>query len=135
MPVHILLAEDNPGDVLLVREALELQRLEFELCVAEDGDRLRNILTRLGKDLPRPDVVLLDINLPRIDGPELFQSIREHPLCADAPVIAVTSSDSPRDRAWTDQFRVTHYFRKPSSYDAYMQLGKLVCSVLGTKDA
>jgi two-component system, chemotaxis family, response regulator Rcp1 len=132
-PVHILLAEDNPGDVLLMREALEQHGLQFELCVADDGDKLRSILTRLGSGLPQPDLVLLDINLPRVEVPELFRLIREHPLCSDVPVIVVTSSDSPKDRAWTDQFRVTHYFRKPSDYEAYMELGNLVRGTLEGK--
>lgn len=61
-------------------------------------------LERLGMDRPRPSVLLLDLNLPRIEGPELFRRVREHPLCVDVPLIVVTSSDSPSDRAWTRHF-------------------------------
>jgi CheY-like chemotaxis protein len=129
-PLRVLLAEDNPGDVVLVRDALRQQSLNFELVVVDNGDKIRSFLDAPERNHPNPDVLLLDLNLPRVDGPDMFRLLREHPCCCDAPLIVITSSDSPRDRAWTEEFRVAHYFRKPSNYDAFMELGELVRSVL-----
>lgn len=129
----ILLAEDNPGDVLLIRDALQGQLSNFDLLVAEDGDKVISFLDRFGNDLPGPDILLLDLNLPRVDGPDMFRRIREHPLCTEVPLVVISSSDLPRDRAWTDGFRVACYFRKPSTYDAYMKLGEVVNSLLANK--
>jgi chemotaxis family two-component system response regulator Rcp1 len=122
----VLLAEDNPGDVFLVREALLEHRLDFELYLAGDGDKLTALLERIGIDVPGPDVLLLDLNLPCIDGPDLFRRVRAHPLCAHAPLIVVSSSDAARDHAWTSEFGVSHYFRKPSHLDEFLQLGAIV---------
>lgn len=133
-PLRVLLAEDNPGDVVLVRDALRQQSFEFELVVMEDGDKIRSFLSTAEGDHPNPDVLLLDLNLPRVDGPDMFRLLREHPCCCEVPLIVITSSDSPRDRAWTEQYRVSHYFRKPSNYDAFMKLGELVRSVLEPDD-
>jgi two-component system, chemotaxis family, response regulator Rcp1 len=129
-PLRVLLAEDNPGDVVLVQEALRQQSLNFELVVVDDGDKMRIFLENPEQNHPNPDVLLLDLNLPRVDGPDMFRLLRDHPCCCNAPLIVITSSDSPRDRAWTEEFRVAHYFRKPSSFDAFMELGGLVRSVV-----
>jgi CheY-like chemotaxis protein len=131
-PVRVLLAEDNPGDVMLVRDALRQQSLNFELVVMDDGDKIRSFLDAPEHSHPNPDVLLLDLNLPRVDGPDMFRLLREHPCCCNIPLIVITSSDSPRDRAWTEQFRVAHFFRKPSNYDAFMELGELVRSVVNS---
>src|SRR4051812_49428849 len=129
-PLRVLLAEDNPGDVLLVRDALQQQAFNFELVVMDNGDKIRSFLGNPEHYNPNLDVLLLDLNLPRVDGPDMFRLLRDHPCCCEAPVIVITSSDSPRDRAWTEEFRVAHYFRKPSNYDDFMKLGELVRSVV-----
>ncbi len=131
-PLRVLLAEDNPGDVMLVRDALQQQSMNFELLVVDDGDKIRSFLNNAAADHPGPDVLLLDLNLPRLEGPDMFRLLRDHPCCCDAPLIVITSSDSPRDRAWTEEFRVAHFFRKPSNYDGFMKLGELVLGVLKT---
>jgi CheY-like chemotaxis protein len=122
----VLLAEDNAGDVFLVREALLEHGLDFELYLAGDGDKLTALLERVGIDVPAPDVLMLDLNLPCIDGPELFRRVRAHPLCAHTPLIVISSSDAARDHAWTSEFGVSHYFRKPSHLDEFLQLGAIV---------
>src|SRR3954454_16172019 len=132
--LRVLLAEDNPGDVMLVRDALQQHYADVELVVVDDGDKIRSYLDALKDNPPSPDVLLLDLNLPRVEGPDMFRLLREHPCCSYVPMIVITSSDSPRDRAWTEQFRVAHYFRKPSNYDAFMKLGELVRSVLTKKE-
>lgn len=130
-PLVILLAEDNPGDVFLVREALREHRLDFELFVAENGEKITALLERLGKTVPQPDVLLLDLNLPGVEGREMFVQVRAHPLCTNVPIVVVTSSDSPKDRAWTSKFDVSHYFRKPSEFDEFLKLGAVVRDVVG----
>jgi CheY-like chemotaxis protein len=125
-PLLILLAEDNAGDVLLIRRALESHQVECKLIVAEDGDKVTAILARIGQDLPAPDVLILDLNLPRMDGRDMFQRVRAHPACSRTPLIVVTSSDSPADLAWTSAFGIAHYFRKPSNLDEFFQLGAVV---------
>lgn len=122
----VFLAEDNAGDVFLVRLALSEHHLDFELLVAEHGDQVTELLERIGKDLPAPNVLLLDLNLPRMDGPELFSRVRAHPLLKDVPLIVVTSSDSPKDHAWTSEYRVSYYFKKPSNLEEFLQLGAVI---------
>jgi CheY-like chemotaxis protein len=133
-PLRVLLAEDNPGDVVLVRDALQQQYRDVELVVVDNGDKIRSYLGTPKENQPGPDVLLLDLNLPRVDGPDMFRLLRQHPCCSNVPLIVITSSDSPRDRAWTEEFRVAHYFRKPSDYDAFMKLGELVRSVVTTTE-
>jgi len=126
----ILLAEDNPGDVLLVRQALREHFSDIEMFVADTGEKAAALLDRVGKELPRPDVLVLDLNLPGVEGTELFQKVRDHPLCADTPIVVVTSSNSPKDRAWTATFGIAHYFRKPSDFDEFMKLGAVVREIV-----
>lgn len=126
----IFLAEDNPGDVMLVRQALHEHKIDFELYLAETGGGVTRLLDRIGHDIPRPDLFLLDLNLPGIEAQELFRRVREHEYCGDAPIVVVTSSESSRDRAWTAHFRINHYFRKPLEFEEYMKLGAIVRNVL-----
>ena len=104
--------------------------LAFELTVAEDGDQAIDLIERIGADIPVPDIVLLDLNLPRILGPELFSRVRSHPACAHLPLIVITSSDSPKDHAWTGEYGISHYFQKPSDLDLFMQLGPVVHTLI-----
>ncbi len=125
--LKILLAEDNHGDVLLVREALEENRLDYELHVTTDGLEAASYIERIDSEggVPCPDLLLLDLNLPKQDGFELLNLFRAHPLCRAKPVIVITSSGAPRDRE-----RVTalsaRFFRKPADLDEFMKLGAMV---------
>jgi CheY-like chemotaxis protein len=131
--ITVFLAEDSRSDVLLIRQALEEQQLDFSLVVARDGSEAASVLNRIGQDLPVPDILLLDLNLPKVEGPELFHLVRNHPHCSTLPLVVITSSDSPKDRAWTATFNVTHYFRKPSELDEFMKLGVLVKEVVASR--
>jgi CheY-like chemotaxis protein len=130
--VHILLAEDNPGDVLLVQRALAEHHVEHELHVVRDGGQALAYVARMGQPdgMPCPDVVLMDLNLPKADGSEILSEFRKHPQCAHTPVIAVTSSDMPHDRTQMAELGVDRYFRKPSDLDAFLELGAIVRAVL-----
>jgi two-component system, chemotaxis family, response regulator Rcp1 len=130
--LQILLAEDNQGDVRLVREALLEHRIEHELQVMTDGQQVLDYLAGLGQPSgpPCPDVMLLDLNLPKADGPTVLAEFRRHPLCSHVPVIVVTSSDATRDRSRMAQLGISYYFRKPTDYAEYMQLGAIIRAVL-----
>lgn len=127
-PLHIFLAEDNPGDVELVRESLREQNIEYTLTLASDGREAKRLIQRVGmaEDAQCPDLVLLDLNLPKADGYELMDLLRAHPMCATTPVIVVTSSDAKRDRERAAQMGAVRYFRKPSELSEFLQLGLVI---------
>jgi two-component system, chemotaxis family, response regulator Rcp1 len=131
--LRVLLAEDNPGDVLLIEEALSMRFGRVEISVQEDGEQMMDTIGLLESGRARrPDVVLLDLNLPRITGNEVLEILRRSPVCAQVPVIVITSSDSPRDRMAVASLGANHYFRKPIDYDEFMKLGELVETVLAS---
>jgi chemotaxis family two-component system response regulator Rcp1 len=133
--LQILLAEDNLGDIWLVREALECHHIPHELHVVRDGDEALAFVAKMGGQdgVPCPDVLLLDLNLPKVDGPDVLAEFRKHPLCANTPVIVVSSSDTQADRARLASLRIARYFRKPSDLEKFMQLGEIVLEVLARK--
>jgi two-component system, chemotaxis family, response regulator Rcp1 len=130
--IHILLAEDNIGDVMLVQEALTAHRIEGTLHVVKDGQEALDFVARMGKpeSVPCPDLMLLDMNLPKADGATVLAAFREHKASAATPVIVVTSSNNPKDRSRVAALGVTHYFRKPPDFDEFMKLGEVVRDVL-----
>lgn len=130
--IDILLAEDNLADILLVQRALSEHGIKHELHIVRDGGEALDFLARMG--LPNgtrcPDVFLLDLNLPKAEGAEILREFRRHPECTHIPVIAVTSSGMPRDRAQMTELGVDRYFRKPSDLNAFMDLGRLIREVI-----
>jgi CheY-like chemotaxis protein len=135
--LHILVAEDNYADVILLREALQHHRIEHELHVVSDGQAALDFVGRMGSspETPCPDILLLDLNLPKVDGPTILQEFRNHPECAHTPVIVVTSSDAKKDRAKIAEFEKTRYFRKPSDFDEFMELGAMIREAVNDRDA
>lgn len=137
-PVKILLAEDNSGDVFLVRRALQKQQIEYDLTLLEDGEAaLRYLESVDAASDPNacPDLVLLDLNLPRCPGSQILQSLKSSSVCRDAPVIILTSSDSPHDRAKALELGASHYFCKPTDLAGFMALGQIVQQILSTSSA
>jgi CheY-like chemotaxis protein len=137
-PVRILLAEDNPGDVYLVRRALEKHGFgNVDLTVVEDGQAAFRYMDRVEGDesLPAPDLALLDLNLPRATGNRILSRIRGSRRCARIPIIIVTSSDSPLDRAAAAESGATGYFQKPGDLAGFMQLGRIVRDALSITQA
>ena len=98
-PISILLVEDDPGDVVLVREAFEHNKVRNELRVASDGVYALEVLR--DQSIPLPDLILLDLNLPRMDGRELLSEIRANPRLTRIPVVVLTTSDAEADIAAT----------------------------------
>jgi CheY-like chemotaxis protein len=130
---QILVVEDAEPDVLLVREALERAGLNFELLVLEDGEKAIDFVEQLERDetLSRPHLVLLDLNLPRMNGSQVLERLRNSSTCGHIPVVILTSSDSPSDKAQAGQLGATEYFRKPSRLNEFMRLGQVVRDLLG----
>jgi len=128
----ILLAEDNPADVYLIRIALEEHGIEVPLQVVADGKEVLQVLDEQ-ETLPSSDLslVILDLNLPRHDGIEILQRLRENERLSNIPVIILTSSDSPRDRVVASELGATRYLRKPSNLDQFLNLGAVFKEVLG----
>ena len=132
-PIKILLAEDNSGDVFLVRRALQKHRIEFELHLVEDGEAAMEYFNSFDtrpdpKDCP--DLIMLDLNLPRCSGSEVLERIRSSHDCRHVPVIILTSSDSPRDRTKATSLGAVRYFCKPTHLAGFMMLGKVVEDVM-----
>lgn len=129
--LRIVLAEDNPGDVYLVREALQSHQVSAELIVYEDGEEMLRFLNQVDAgEEPCPDLVLLDLNLPKRSGEVLLKRIRESPLCTPIPVVIVTSSDSPRDRETSTRLGANSYFRKPPDFEEFLKLGSVIKRVI-----
>lgn len=133
--LQVLLFEDNQGDVLLVQEALREHQVEHRLHVINDGLQAERHINRIGQadDAPRPDVLLIDLNLPHRDGHELLQLFRNHPLCRATPVMVITSSGAEKDRRRAAELGATRYFQKPSDVDEFIRLGAVVLEVVGRK--
>ncbi len=132
-PVQVLLIEDTEPDVYLVREALKRAGGEIQLLVVNDGEKAVQLIDRMDLDenTPCPQLVLLDLNLPKKSGEQVLEHMRRSRRCGHIPVIIVSSSDSPRDKAQAERLGATQYFRKPSSLREYMQLGPMVFGLLG----
>src|SRR5437899_2409612 len=110
---RILLAEDNPGDVLLFREALKTCSAPCELVVADDGHKALTMLKDIGNGAIA-DLIILDVNLPKHGGDEVLQRIRSEPSLAGVPVIMLTSSASPLDKATARRLGASLYVEKSS---------------------
>lgn len=125
---YILLVEDNEGDVRLVMEALEEHGVIRELRVARDGHEAIKFLNELESDTDAecPALVLLDLNLPRVRGEYVLARIRQSSRCRDIPVVVLTSSDAPRDRALVTALGATGYWRKPPDLADFFKLGEVV---------
>ncbi len=130
--VELLLAEDNPADVYLIREALREHAVECTVRVASDGNEVLRIMSASGQDpaIEPPALIILDLNLPRHDGIEILQRLRASALLPRVPVVVLTSSDSPQDRAAAIEFGACRFLRKPSSLEQFLSLGAVFKELL-----
>ena len=127
---RILLAEDNPGDVLLFREALKSRNFQCELVVAADGQQAIAMVRDVASGGPRPHLIVLDVNLPKQNGDAVLRQIRLEPMLAGIPVVVLTSSSSPLDRATANGLGASMYLEKPSDLEGLYRLGQVLEQVL-----
>ena len=120
--------EDNPGDVRLTREALKEGKVINNLSVVSDGEEAVAFLRREGKfaDAPRPDIVLLDLNLPRKDGREVLAEIKSDPLLKHIPVVVLTTSRAEEDILRTYRLHANCYITKPVDLDQFIRVVKSI---------
>ncbi len=126
--VEILLVEDNPGDVRLTKEAMKEGKIRNNLSVASDGVEAMAFLRREGKyaDAPRPDVVLLDLNLPKKDGRAVLKEIKEDPNLRRIPVVILTSSKADEDVLNSYDLHANCYVTKPGDLEQFIDVVKSV---------
>lgn len=123
-PIRILLVEDDPGDVRLTREALAESKLRNELHVVGDGEEAMEFLRRTGRhvDAPRPDVVLLDLNLPRLSGREVLELVKSDPELKSIPVTVLTTSQAEEDIVRSYDLNANAYVTKPVDLAQFMRV-------------
>jgi chemotaxis family two-component system response regulator Rcp1 len=122
--IEVLLVEDSPGDVRLTQEAFREVNTAIHLHVASDGVEAMAFLHRTGafKDAPRPDFILLDLNLPRMDGREVLNKIKQDDDLKTIPVVVLTTSSSEQDILKSYELQANCYLIKPVQLDAFESL-------------
>lgn len=131
---QILVVEDNVADVFLIRTMLEEADLSFELNACGDGaEALRLIESIEAAQVPAPDLLLLDLNIPKHSGEEILQRFHHAANCAHTPVIVITSSDSPKERSRAAEMGAS-YFRKPADLEQFMALIDMIQHALANRN-
>jgi two-component system, chemotaxis family, response regulator Rcp1 len=126
--IEILLVEDNPGDVDLTKEALQDAKIRNRLHVVDDGAKAVDFLYKRGAyvDVPRPDIILLDLNLPRKDGRQVLKEIKTDPQLAEIPVVILTTSQAEEDILRSYQLHANCYITKPVDFKQFMHVVKSI---------
>jgi CheY-like chemotaxis protein len=127
-PAEVLLVEDSPGDVRLTREALKEGKVRNNLSVVSDGVEAMEFLRREGKykDAPRPDIVLLDLNMPRKDGREVLAEMKSDEQLKRIPVVVLTTSEAEQDILRTYDLHANCYLTKPVDLEQFISIVKSV---------
>ena len=126
--IQVLLVEDNPGDADLIRETLESDRLQLNLTVVNDGPAALAFLAREAPytTAPRPDLVLLDLNLPKLDGAEVLAAMKARDDVRHIPVVVLTSSDAERDIVQSYRLGASCYLTKPLDFSAFRDIVRAI---------
>jgi CheY-like chemotaxis protein len=121
-PIDVLLVEDDPGDTLMIREAFEHNKVSNSLATVTDGVEAMRYLRREGPyaDAPRPDLILLDLNLPRKDGREVLAEIKADEALRSIPVVVLTTSQAEEDVLRSYQLHANAYVTKPVDFDRFI---------------
>jgi CheY-like chemotaxis protein len=127
-PVEILLVEDNEGDIGLVEEVFEEGRINNNLSVAEDGDEAMMFLRKEGQfaNVTRPDLILLDLNLPGKDGREVLKEVKEDNNLKKIPVVVLTTSKAEEDILKSYDLHANSYITKPVDFDQFINVVKSI---------
>lgn len=125
-PIDILLVEDNPGDVRLTQEVLKTSKVRNHLMVASNGQEALSCLRKQGKyaNAPRADLILLDLNLPVMDGREVLEKIKEDPDLKRIPVVILTTSKAEEDIVKSYNLHANCYVTKPVDLDQFVKVVK-----------
>ncbi len=123
-PIDVLLVEDDPGDTLMIREAFEDNKVRNTLACVTDGVEAMRFLRREGEyaDAPRPDLVLLDLNLPRKDGREVLGEIKGDEQLSTIPVVVLTTSQAEEDVLRSYKLHANAYVTKPVDFDRFIEV-------------
>ncbi|WP_019137447.1 response regulator [Cellulomonas massiliensis] len=123
-PIDVLLVEDDPGDVLMTREAFEDHKVANRLSVVADGVSAMAFLRKEGEyaDAPTPDLVLLDLNLPRMDGREVLQALKADAALRAIPVVVLTTSEAEEDVVRSYSLHANAYVTKPVDFDRFIDV-------------
>ncbi|MBN6051340.1 response regulator [Nonomuraea sp. RK-328] len=123
-PIEVLLVEDDQGDILLTREAFEYNKLRNRLHVVNDGEQAMAFLRREERyrDAPRPDLVLLDLNLPRMDGMEVLREVKEDRDLRTIPVVILTTSEAEEDILQGYRLHANAYVSKPVDFEQFIRV-------------
>ena len=129
----ILLVEDNPADAGLVQKALEEHGFAGELSVADDGETAIQVIRSLDHEplADCPDLVIIDLSLPRRSGREVLEAMLHSERCRYVPVVILSSSDAQQDKADAARLGASRYIRKPSRLDEFLGLGRIFRELIG----
>jgi len=127
-PIELLLVEDSPGDVDLIKKALQRGKIANSLTVAKDGVEALAVLRRVGQHAqsPRPELVLLDLNLPKKDGREVLAEIKQDPQLRSIPVIVLTSSQAEEDILKSYDLHASGFITKPVDLDEFVRVVRAI---------
>lgn len=123
-PIEILLVEDNAGDIRLTQEALKEGKVANRLSVARDGVDALSFLRREGAfaDAPRPDIILLDLNMPRKSGREVLEEVKADPELRRIPIVVLTTSEADEDVVRSYDLHANCYIKKPVDFDQFIRV-------------
>jgi CheY-like chemotaxis protein len=130
----VLLVEDDPGDILMTREAFQHHKIQNKLHVVTDGEQALQFLRRTGEyaEAPRPDLILLDLNLPRRSGHEVLAELKEDPQLRVIPVVILTTSQAEEDILRSYSLHANAYVSKPVDFERFMDVIRQIDSFFVT---
>jgi CheY-like chemotaxis protein len=128
VPIEVLLVEDDPGDVLMTREAFEEHKVRNHLNVVSDGADALAYVRRQGEfaDAARPDLILLDLNLPKRDGREVLKELKTDPDLREIPIVVLTTSSAESDVLSSYQLHANAYVTKPVDFERFISAVKQI---------
>ncbi|MEV4803649.1 response regulator [Nonomuraea sp. NPDC049421] len=123
-PIEVLLVEDDQGDILLTKEAFDLNKVRNRLNVVNDGEQAMAFLRQEGEyaDSPRPDLILLDLNLPRMSGMEVLREVKADAVLRTIPVVVLTTSEAEEDILHSYRLHANAYVAKPVDFEQFIRV-------------
>lgn len=127
-PIEILLVEDSRGDIGLIEEVFEEAKIRNNLYVAEDGEEAIQFLNKKGQyaDVPRPDIILLDLNLPKKDGREVLDEVKRDETLRNIPIVVLTTSKAEEDILKSYNLHANAYITKPVDFEQFIKVIKSI---------